>query len=93
MITQKYFFRREIRLNEFMEDPLLAFQVNDVVFRSPTLLEMFLYCLRGILKCSASFYTHTMLTEFRVRNRKDQNQNDLNDCEKIKDRAFHKIRS
>ena len=72
------------KLNEYMADPLLAFQANEQIFRSPTLLEMFLTSLRGVMKSSSSFYTLTMLTDFRVRNRKDTNQNDLNDCEKIK---------
>ena len=78
---------RSYDLADFMEDPLLSFQANEQIFRSPTLLEMFLTSLKGILKSSASFYTLAMLTEFRPRKnsmRKDMNQNDLTDCEKIK---------
>jgi len=75
---------RTYKLREYMEDPLLAFHANEQIFRSPTLLEMFLTSLRGVMKSSNSFYTLTMLTDFRVRSRKDANQNDLADCEKIK---------
>merc|ERR1719431_626775 len=76
---------RKKSLNDYMVDPLLSFQVNPQILRSSTLLEMFLTCLKGVLKSSKSYYTLTLLTEFKIRLRKDQNQNDLNDCEKIKD--------
>ena len=75
---------RSYKLGEYMENPLLAFEVNEQIFMSPTLLEMFLTSLRGILKSSRSYYNLKMLTDFRLRQRKDTNQNDLNDCEKIK---------
>ena len=37
-----------------------------------------------MLACSASYYAHRVLTDFRPRREHDQFNHDLNDCEKIR---------
>ena len=37
-----------------------------------------------MLACSASFYAHRVLTDFRPRRDHDQFNHDLNDCEKMR---------